>query len=519
MKFKKLTGLLLALCMIMNTLAGCGEAQSFLLYFALSDRPQTLDPQLCQTAGSQTAVTALFEGLMRFNEKGEPVPAAAESYTVSPNGLTYCFTLRQGLAWSNGEAVTANDFAFGLTRALSPKTNAPEAEKLLCIQNAAAYRAGGSAKPAVRAVTENQLEITLAYQNQDFLQTLTLPVAMPCNEDYFNKCGGKYGLDADHLLTNGPFALYSWTTDAHEDFVMRLNRSKSYAGSFQPAASGVIFSYTDELKGNAQRVALGNIDFAYASPQEADGNFQTIRLENTACLLVINRESTVGNAQMCQALAMSIHRNRLQNELSSQMSITGQLLPNSLKIGSTPAQSIAQPGMAAYNPEKALTLYKQAVKTAEPGETAILYAGESDGKLAALVAEGFQQSLSFFVNTEQCSSTDELLQRILDKDFKIAVLPLTAGSNDAIEFLLQLGRYNLTKANFTNTLQQANGLSEAKRVEAAQQALKTVLGGGTVLPLAHRFDVLAFNSAYSCPDFSGYAAVPDLALVRQAVTG
>ena len=142
-----------------------------------------------------------------------------------------------------------------------------------------------------------------------------------------------------------------------------------------------------------------------------------------------------------------------------------------------------------------------------------MYAGESDGKLAALVAEGFQQSLSFFVNTKQCTSTDELLQKIADKDFKLAILPLTAGSNDATDYLLQLSRYNLTKANFAAPLQQATGKSQAARVAAAEQALKSIAADGTVLPLAHRYDVLAYSKSYTCPNFSAYAAVPDLALV------
>ena len=513
MKIKKLTGLLLALIIILNTLAGCGGQQSFLLYFALGDRPQTLDPQLAQTAGSKTVVTALFEGLTRFNEKGEPVLAAAKSYTVSQDQKTYRFTLREGLEWSNGEALTAQDFVFGLTRALAPKTNAPEAEKLLCIQNAAAYRAGQKVMPAVTALSKTEVEITLAYPNDDLLQTLTLPVALPCNEAYFNKCGGKYGLDADHLLTNGPFTLYSWANNSHEDFAMRLNRSKTYNGSFKAAAGGVIFSYNGELKGNAKRVALGNIDFAYALAEEVTAEMQTIEPENTSCLLVINRESNVGSAKMCKALAQSIHRNRLQNELSTQMNVTDRLLPSTLKIGTVLAKNITEPAAAAYDPESALQLYKACAKVQEPGDTAILYAGESDGKLAALVAEGFQQSLSFFVNTKQCTSTDELLQKIADKDFKLAILPLTAGSNDAADYLLQLSRYNLTKAKFAAPLQQATGKSQAARVAAAEQALKTIAAAGTVLPLAHRYDVLAYSQSYTCPNFSAYAAVPDLALV------
>jgi ABC-type oligopeptide transport system substrate-binding subunit len=87
--------------------------------------PDTLDPQLARTDGAFNILRDVFEGLTAIGPDGSPVPAAAESWTVTPDGLEYRFTLRDGLRWSNGDALVAADFVAGMRRLVDPRTARP----------------------------------------------------------------------------------------------------------------------------------------------------------------------------------------------------------------------------------------------------------------------------------------------------------------------------------------------------------------------------------------------------------
>src|SRR5437764_10381097 len=81
--------------------------------------PADLDPEVVTAYTDANILNALFEGLTGYDEKSSRgVPAVAESWDVSPEGLVYTFHLRSNAAWSNGDPVTAGDFAFSFQRIL-----------------------------------------------------------------------------------------------------------------------------------------------------------------------------------------------------------------------------------------------------------------------------------------------------------------------------------------------------------------------------------------------------------------
>ena len=121
--------LLFALCAALLAGSGCGtrrtEAQQAeqagTLILGNGAEPEDLDPQIVTAYTDQNILLALFEGLTAIDEKtSRAVPAAAESWEVSADGLTWTFHLREGLRWSNGEILTADDFVQSWRRALSP---------------------------------------------------------------------------------------------------------------------------------------------------------------------------------------------------------------------------------------------------------------------------------------------------------------------------------------------------------------------------------------------------------------
>src|SRR5215216_4732243 len=111
--------------------------------------PGDLDPHLAAILSDQIVVNTLFEGLTLLDERTtNPLPAAAESWTVSPDGLVWTFRLREGLKWSNGEPLVADDFAQSWRRALNPEFAADNAWYLFALKNAEAYNGKKLADPA-----------------------------------------------------------------------------------------------------------------------------------------------------------------------------------------------------------------------------------------------------------------------------------------------------------------------------------------------------------------------------------
>lgn len=175
------TATALALAFILA--AGAASAQSVLERGNGAD-PATLDPQKATTAAEANILRDLYEGLVSYDASGRLIPGAAESWTISDDGLTYSFALREA-AWSDGSVVTADDFVRAFRRLLHPATEAPDASLFLSIDGGPELLAGDVAPDqlGVRAVDEATLEITLSRPDPLLLHLLALPAAMPIHRD------------------------------------------------------------------------------------------------------------------------------------------------------------------------------------------------------------------------------------------------------------------------------------------------------------------------------------------------
>src|SRR5690606_37367341 len=113
----------------------------------------------------QIIINTLFEGLTALDEQTtRPEPAAAASWSVSDDGLTWTFHLRENLRWSNGEPLVAGDFITAWRRALNPVFAADNAWYLFPLKNAEAYNAGRITDPSavgIHAPDDRTLVLTL----------------------------------------------------------------------------------------------------------------------------------------------------------------------------------------------------------------------------------------------------------------------------------------------------------------------------------------------------------------------
>ena len=129
MKKRLLAGLLASVLLLTLALTGCGTTggnnggvEGTELNFLLTSEPPELDPQITTDSDSIVVLNAVMEGLVRVDKDGSFMPGMAESWTISDDKTVYTFKIRSDAKWSNGTPLTANDFAFGIERALDPMT-------------------------------------------------------------------------------------------------------------------------------------------------------------------------------------------------------------------------------------------------------------------------------------------------------------------------------------------------------------------------------------------------------------
>ncbi len=185
---------------------------------------QACDPHKVNDPMSNELLTAVFDGLYTLDENGALDPLMAESYEISEDGLTYTFHLREAY-WSNGEPVTANDFAFSWKRLVDPATAAKNSNEAVAvgIKNAKAI-VDGEMDPeqlGVTVIDDKTLQVELEAIVPYFLKTLVRPAFLPINQAYFESAGEDYGMKPEATIYNGP---YTWT---YWDYATNIRATKN----------------------------------------------------------------------------------------------------------------------------------------------------------------------------------------------------------------------------------------------------------------------------------------------------
>ena len=188
----------------------------------MASEPDHIDPALNSTVDGGCLAVNSFEGLMRYNAKGELEPACAESYEVSEDGLTYTFTMRDGLKWSNGEELNAKDFEYSWKRLADPATAADYS--YLCAMFAGYDETKGLADDDVVASEDGKtLTVKLAAVTPYFLDLCAFPCFFPVYQDVVENNSDWANDAGENFVTNGAFTLQSWNHDSSMVYVKNPN--------------------------------------------------------------------------------------------------------------------------------------------------------------------------------------------------------------------------------------------------------------------------------------------------------
>lgn len=174
----------------------------------------SLDNIISTDVPSLAVIGNAFEGLYRPSADGRnELGVAAEEPEVSEDGLTYTFKIRDNANWSNGDPVTAEDFAYTYQKAVKPETAAGNVNKFFAIENAEAISLGKAEVDTlgVTAIDDKILEFQLANPTPYFKDLLATSYYAPQNAKVASKLGTDYGTSADRAVYNGPFVVTDWT--------------------------------------------------------------------------------------------------------------------------------------------------------------------------------------------------------------------------------------------------------------------------------------------------------------------
>ena len=219
--------------------------------------PESLDPHKTSTVYEANILRDLFMGLMIHDAKAELQPGAAESHTVSADGKTYSFKLRQGALWSDGTPVTAHDFVFAWGRLADPATAAEYAYMLSPVVNADAVTKGEK-KPeelGVKAVDDMTFEVTLNAPTPYFLEMLTHQATYPVSKASVEKLGADF-VKPGNLVSNGAYVLKEFVPNDH---IKAVKNDKFYDAA-NVKIDTVNYIPTEDRSTAMKRFEAGEID-------------------------------------------------------------------------------------------------------------------------------------------------------------------------------------------------------------------------------------------------------------------
>jgi oligopeptide transport system substrate-binding protein len=203
---------------------------------------RALDPHAATGVPEGRAIRALFEGLVvRDPVTLLPAPGCAESWSVSDDELVYTFALRENARWSNGDAVTAQDFVWTWTRLLDPATAAEYAAQLWCVEGAREFATGRDASGAeaprereklgFRALDERTFEVRLVEPTPRFLDILCFYAFVPLHRASLEAVRERHPSTwntqwtrPEHLVSNGAYSLRERRINER----LRLEKSPHY---------------------------------------------------------------------------------------------------------------------------------------------------------------------------------------------------------------------------------------------------------------------------------------------------
>ncbi|WP_298328006.1 ABC transporter substrate-binding protein [Asticcacaulis sp.] len=459
--------------------------------------PQSLDPHKAGTWEYHTLID-LFEGLTATDASGSIIPGMAESWTISPDGLTYLFRLRPEQKWSDGHPLDSTDIIWSLRRSLAPVTGNQVAYSLKSIRNAMEVINGnlpGTAL-AVSAPDARSVRFELAYPDPSFLEALSTQAAFPVPRHIVDQKGDAWA-QTGTFISNGAYRLLEAVPNSH----VRLERNPFFHDASAVMTDLVTYYPLDDNATALKRYRGGELDVLSDFPLESLPQLRRdfpdeIRITpaiGLQAVMVNTRKPPLNDVRVRRALSLLLDRDAIADKL--------------LQSGERGAYSYTPPHLTGYAPprieganmDRAERVKKATALAAEAGITkdkpirlVFRYTTNRQSKRVAIAIASMLREIGVtveLVNTES---------RVTLRDYKagnfdLAMYQFSNAISDPIEFLEPMlgrdGYLNLSGYNdpaFDALLTRARQTQNpAQRADLLAQAEMLALAAVPYLPLYH----------------------------------
>lgn len=451
--FKKIISVILALLTMTVLFSSCSSGEDEELYYPLYSDPVSFDPQIAADNASKIVVFNCFEGLVKTSSDGKIIPGVAKSWEISSDGRVYTFHLRTDSKWYMSEYakelldeetaanfnynVIADDFVYGLKRAFDASMGAVTDSRLYAIKNSYEVYHGEKASDelGVTAVNDNTLQIELSEPNEDFLNALTQTAAMPCREEFFEATKGRYGLDPEKVIYNGPFYLYSWSTGSH----LTLYRNENYSGATTVKPSAVFLYINSDLPSRVDKLDDGVYDACPITVRQKE------TIDNDDISYIDYSNSTWGFCFNCSSEIMKDYDMRAAltcavdvTSISNSENQAEGLVPEICLVGNSSYRSRAgKTELPETNRKTAEKHLSQGFETLDIDSAEIkIICHENFENAVKLAVQSWQSVLGVKVSFI-IEALDEITleSRVKDRDYDIAFTKITAESESVVGFL------------------------------------------------------------------------------------
>lgn len=485
-----------------------GSADGFTLDISVGPEPETIDPQLNTTVDGGTLINHFFEGLMKIDSSKNVVEGQAASYAVNADNTVYTFTLRDDAKWSDGKAVTAQDFVYAWQRLVDPATASQYNYMIDMVLNATEIMAGEKDKSelGVKAVDDKTFEVTLKNATPYFLEICAFPATYPVREDMVSAGPDTWTQDSATYIGNGPYVLDSWT---HQSMIV-AKQNPNYYGVADLGPAVINFHLMEDDNTILASFENGDILFGDSLPSEEiermTGNGLYIEPQLGTYFLCLNMDDpALQDVNVRKALSLAIDRNYLVESVA--------------KGGQQPADTFVSTGLSDVDTtaefhDKATPWYSvdpaQYDANVAEAQKLLADAGYADGKgfpsielkinpghepIAEAVIYMWQEKLGI---TATVASEDWAVfsQSRADGNYQIARHGWLADYNDPISFLDMWvtnggnNDANYSNATYDDLISKVKASSDrAERISLMHQAEDVLAADMPIIPLYYYTDL------------------------------
>lgn len=292
---------------------------------SIGGEPPTLDPDLSGDSISARVAHDFFEGLLSFNQKGEPIPGLAESWEISSDQKTYTFHLRKGIKFSDGTPITATDFVKSWQRFGDPKTGSPQNNMLEIVVNGAQI-AKGQLPPSslgISAPNQDTVIVKLIHPSEAFIYLLSNNQGFKVLPSKVIAAKGAAWIEPQNMVTSGAYKMTGHVVNGY----ITAEKNPFYYAESTVKIPYIKFLAIADNNSDYNQYQAGNVDITYSIPTD---RYKEIKAAHPQELYTVQQDAIYfydfnmmrpelkNNLKLRQALTMAVDRKILTQDILGQ---------------------------------------------------------------------------------------------------------------------------------------------------------------------------------------------------------